>query len=561
MTNPSDGRNTSSTNNRFFSGIAVKDYVNAIDDDFVDDGFVPEDDDGIECERTDAGQDAAASPTIECEVIESLGQQRLHVQAKEAGRLVWEKLIHADVEDEIRQAAREVAEWSRQSIEGVEHLLATKVAEARQARAKSKADKGETHFLAGVMDTASFDTADCRRDWLVKKLLVRNEPVLIGGPKKSLKTSLVVDLAISLGTGSRFLGKFEVPARQRCLVLSGESGAATLQETARRVCAARGVAMKNCDVRWGFRLPQLSSASDLQRLTDYIRKEAIQVVIIDPLYLCLIQAGLNVQTSNLFQVGPLLLEIAQACQEAKATPILVHHARKQAGIARAVSHEPLDLDDLAYSGFAEFARQWVLISRREAFEPGTGLHKLWLNVGGSAGQGGLWGVDVEEGILRDDFGGRTWKTRVLDRDAIQKEKVVAARIKKSEHEEHKREDAMQAVLKVLMDNGEGETPTGIRDQVTQHKALVPAILNQLERQGRIRPAKVKKKHGKSGEAFYDGWAMQSWGLIEPAKVDSTVGKAIGGAGETAPAESQPAAGALPDGTSNPDTAQGGGEES
>jgi hypothetical protein len=506
MTNPSIGRNTTSTNNRFFSGIAVKDYVNAIDDDFVDDGFVPDDDDdGIECERTDAGQDADASPTIACAVIESLGRQRLHVQVKETGRLVWEKLIHADVEDEIRQAAREVAELSRKSTEGVEHLLATKVAEARQARVKSKADEGETHFLAGIMDTASFDTTDCRRDWLVKKLLVRNEPVLIGGPKKSLKTSLVVELAISLGTGTNFLRKFEVPARQRCLVLSGESGAATLQETARRVCAARGVVMKNCDVRWGFRLPQLSSATDLQRLSDYIRKEAIQVVIIDPLYLCLIQAGLNVQTSNLFQVGPLLLEIARACQEAKATPILVHHARKQAGIARAVSHEPLDLDDLAYSGFAEFARQWVLISRREAFEPGSGLHKLWLNVGGSAGQGGLWGVDVEEGILRDDFGGRTWKVRVSNLDTVRSEVRMVKEEAKERKKQYALNDACNAIETTLRACPAGMTLRDLQDGANCPKRLVADAVKALAEVGRVQQVKVKKDRGRD----YPGWAWRS----------------------------------------------------
>src|SRR5262249_18320612 len=133
-------------------------------------------------------------------------------------------------------------------------------------RKQAKKDAGPPDFLAEVLDSAAFARAEIRRRWLVRPLLIAHEPVIVGGPKKSLKTSLVVDLAVSLGSATRFLDRFLIPERQRVLVLSGESGPGTLQETARRVCRAREITLADCDVLWGFRLPGLGDPVDLDRL-------------------------------------------------------------------------------------------------------------------------------------------------------------------------------------------------------------------------------------------------------------------------------------------------------
>src|SRR5438067_2463855 len=103
-------------------------------------------------------------------------------------------------------------------------------------------------------------------DWLIEKVLVSKQPGIVGGPKKSLKTSTLTELTISLGAGIPFLGKFAVPKRRRTVFISGESGEAVLKETASRICQSKGIALDDTDTYWDFRLPKVSRGEELVKL-------------------------------------------------------------------------------------------------------------------------------------------------------------------------------------------------------------------------------------------------------------------------------------------------------
>ncbi len=96
-----------------------------------------------------------------------------------------------------------------------------------------------------LMDSATFFATDFHLSWLVRQVLVDRQPMVVGGPKKSLQTSLLVDLGLSLAAGTPFLGRFAVDQPRRVGLYSGESGQAVLQETARRIAVAEQLITAN----------------------------------------------------------------------------------------------------------------------------------------------------------------------------------------------------------------------------------------------------------------------------------------------------------------------------
>jgi AAA domain len=396
------------------------------------------------------------------------GLQNGNGHAKLPRENMWfssEEELLADLDRELAELTRQVREsaaWNEQHPNG----------QATNTRAPAKRFRLLT---AAQLNAGQYETRS-----LIPGVLAAGQPGGIFGAFKSLKTSIAADLLISLASGTPFLGRFPVPEPGRVLFLSGESGLAALQSIARRICAERGLSLDSLEnFKLSPDLPRLDRPSDVAALKKLVEDEKPVCVVIDPAYLAM---GGD-QSRNLFAMGSLLHPLAELCESTGCTVLVVHHCKRSSKLG-----DPATLDDIAWSGFAEFSAQWLLLSRRRPYDPGTGHHELWLSAGSRAGDHGLWELDVDEGTVQEPKG-RTWKPAVRSVTSLQAltdERWVAATEDRNQRRRALSFDCQcQRTLEYLSAYPDGRTARSIRDTLGFSGDRINRLLDWLIEKGHV----------------------------------------------------------------------------
>ncbi|MFV0443618.1 MAG: bifunctional DNA primase/polymerase [Planctomycetaceae bacterium] len=358
---------------------------------------------------------------------------------------------------------------------------------------------GDAVFRFQTITSRELNAADYRQEFLVENILVRGQPMIVAGPRKALKTNSCIDLALSLGGGGLFLGRFNIPHAVRVGMMSAESGPATIQETARRIARTKSIDLDRLEnVVWSLDVPQLDNPVHVAGLQRWIQENALDVLILDPTYLMMF--GIGQDAGNLFVVGRYLQVITELVRETGVTPILCHHLRK--GLAE--PFEPAELEDIAWAGFQEFTRQWLLLNRRSRYDPDRpGCHELWINVGGSAGHSGQYGLDVDEGTIQAPTG-RHWETEILstaDAYARRNEAAQADRERQQDHAQQRRlQKHCQTLQKVLQRHPDGETMSALRRESRMNPSNFSAAIAELIEVNVAEPCDVTK-----GSRTFEGY--------------------------------------------------------
>ncbi len=342
-------------------------------------------------------------------------------------------------------------------------------------------------FEMNAISATELDQTDYATNYLIDGVLVEGQPCIVAGKQKTLKTSVLVDLSVSLVMARKFLGVFDVAEARRVGFVSCESGLGTIQETFRRVCIARGCVLSDLGgLVVSDTIPRLDDPHCIAALEAFCTENELRVLILDPAYLMLSGAD----AGNLMTMGERLAGLNRIASRTGVSVILAHH-NKKTRMADGNRFDPPQLEEIAWSGFAEFARQWLLLGRRSEYEDGTGKHNLWLRVGGSAGHSGLFGLNISEG-RRSDPGGRHWDVEVRHGAEVMQDRTSERANRKNERQRTEDESGMNAIVRALSElpKGEGVFPRRLYESTGIGQRRIGRLLTQLTEQDIVEPCRA-----------------------------------------------------------------------
>jgi hypothetical protein len=306
--------------------------------------------------------------------------------------------------------------------------------------------------FAGLDISELQEHADSKVDWIVDRIFSSDQPTLFGARSKCLKTTQLVDLAVSLASGSQWLGAFDIPKKRRVLFITGEANNRAISRRLYKAAAARSLMF--CDLAGMIRVeavhfPKLPDLKHCIAIHDTIEKHGIEVVIVDPLY-----RGIpnNFDTNKMAQIGDAITTFTQWCQPASV--IISHHVTKAA--ARELGSPP-ELEDMTGAGVAESCGNWWLVGRNEKYA-WDWKHDLCVSFGGR---------DEQAGGRRILFDESTWTAEVSNLHEFIGEQQEAARAasedRKREIHDRKVEGARHQVMRVMMNVKTPRSKSSIED--------------------------------------------------------------------------------------------------
>lgn len=254
-------------------------------------------------------------------------------------------------------------------------------------------------------------------------------------------------------------------------------------------------------LHWCTDLPVLSDQMAMSIFIKELADRGVEVVFLDPFYLCL---G-DVKASDVFEMGNVLRSVASWFTRNGITMYLLHHSQK--GLA---TGKVMQLSDLAFCGLPEFVRQWVLINRRTEFAKGS-PQSMWFNIGGSAGQGGNYGVAIDEGTLDDDFAGRFWQVRVEDMNEAKAETTTPQdrekeKCDKTRNEMYARRSALlDAIDEIVVGDVQAATKTQLKTRLGWNSGKLNEVALWLIEDGKLETHTIKVATGKGAKVECEGF--------------------------------------------------------
>lgn len=168
--------------------------------------------------------------------------------------------------------------------------------------------------------------ASDRPDWLIESLWSTHAVGVIGGPPKSCKSWLALDIALSVATRSPCLDTYAVADSGPVLVYMAEDALPIVRARLQSLCSHRGLSLDTTAlyVITVDRL-RLDRGQDRSRLRETVRQLRPRLLLLDPFVRLH-----RIDENDAGQVSALLAFLRELQRQFDMAVVVVHHARKNA---------------------------------------------------------------------------------------------------------------------------------------------------------------------------------------------------------------------------------------
>lgn len=177
-----------------------------------------------------------------------------------------------------------------------------------------------------VVRIADLPSDEIAERWLVEELWCASAVGVIGGAPKCAKTWLGLDMALSVATGTRCLGKYAVPEPGPVLVYLAEDSLVAVRERIEGMALHRGLELEEVEMHV-ITVPvlRLDQDRDRTRLWETARRLRPRLLLLDPLVRLH-----GIDENHAGEVAELLAYFRSLQRELGLSVVLVHHTRKNA---------------------------------------------------------------------------------------------------------------------------------------------------------------------------------------------------------------------------------------
>lgn len=160
--------------------------------------------------------------------------------------------------------------------------------------------------------------------WLVASLWARAGVGILGGPPKSFKSWLALEMALAVSSGAPCLGLFAVGDPGAVLVYMAEDAAPVVKARLAGICRHRGLDLRALPVDL-ITAPvlRLDRGRDQERLRVAVRERAPRLLVLDPFVRLH-----RIDENDAGQVSALLGYLRELQRAHDLAVLVVHHARK-----------------------------------------------------------------------------------------------------------------------------------------------------------------------------------------------------------------------------------------